>query len=61
MTEIAASLRLDQRSSNPTHATTDRAAVGTEGEITSASTRVPSLWQRVAAAVAASHRASVPF
>ena len=61
MTEIAASPRLDQRSSKPTQATTDRAAVGTEGKITSPLTRVPSLWERVAAAVAASHRASVPF
>jgi hypothetical protein len=59
LTEIAASLRLHQLSSNPTHVPPDQAAVGNEGETTSA--RVPSLWQRVAAAVSASHRASVPF
>ena len=61
MTEIAASLRLHRLSSNPTHATTDQAAAGTEGETTSAPAHVPSLWQRLAAAVSASHRASVPF
>ena len=61
MTEIAASLRLHHLSSNPTHFPPDEAAVGDEGETTSAPARVPSLWQRVAAAVSASHRASVPF
>jgi hypothetical protein len=58
LTEIAASLRLHQLSSNPT---TDEAAASTEGETTSAPAHVPSLWQRLAAAVSASHRASVPF
>jgi hypothetical protein len=61
LTEIAAPLRLHHLSSNPTHVPPYQAAVGNEGETTSAPARVPSLWQRVAAAVSASHRASVPF